>query len=236
MAIADHPDLAPYLAADDLVQSDHPDIVETATTIAAGATDTQTKAVRIFYWVRDHIAYCIEGDRPALAVLHDGRGVCVTKALLHVALLRAAGVPARLGHADYRSAVLRQMFPDAYMDRQPEIYPLHTFAEVYLDGEWRTCDATVDRDFARDLGFQLNEFDGMHSTETMPGDINVVRRYASTSGPEMMQLYSQALTEIGVSHDELRRQYQLLDIYVELRRLHRRIETVERVIVAKVTA
>ncbi len=235
MAIADHIDLARYLEADDLVQSDHPDIVQAATTITAGVTDIQTKAVRIFYWVRDHIAYCIEGDRPALAVLRDGRGVCVTKALLHVALLRAVGVPARLGHADYRSTVLRQMFPDAYMDRQPEIYPLHTFAEVYLDGEWRTCDATVDRDFARDLGFQLNEFDGIHSTQTMPGDSNVVRRYASTSGPEMMHLYSQALEEIGVSHDELRRQYQLLDIYVELRRLHRRIDTVERVIVAKVT-
>ena len=235
MAIADHIDLARYLEADDLVQSDHPDIVQAATAITAGVTDTQTKAVRIFYWVRDHIAYCIEGDRPALAVLRDGRGVCVTKALLHVALLRAAGVPARLGHADYRSTVLRQMFPDAYMDRQPEIYPLHTFAEVYLDGDWRTCDATVDQDFARDLGFQLNEFDGIHSTQTMPGDSNVVRRYASTSGPEMMHLYSQALEEIGVSHDELRRQYQLLDIYVELRRLHRRIDTVERVIVAKVT-
>ncbi len=110
MAIADHIDLAQYLAADDLVQSDHPEIVQTAAAITAGVTDTPTKAVRIFYWVRDRIAYCIEGDRPALAVLRDGRGVCVTKALLHVALLRAAGVPARLGHADYRSTVLRQMF------------------------------------------------------------------------------------------------------------------------------
>ncbi len=235
MAIADHIDLAQYLAADDLVQSDHPEIVQTAAAITAGVTDTPTKAVRIFYWVRDRIAYCIEGDRPALAVLRDGRGVCVTKALLHVALLRAAGVPARLGHADYRSTVLRQMFPDAYMDRQPDIYPLHTFAEVFLDGEWRTCDATVDRDFARDLGFRLNEFDGTRSTETMPGDAHVVRRYSSASGPEMIGLYTQALGEIGVSHDELRRQYQLLDIYVELRRLHRRIETVERIIVAKVT-
>jgi len=235
MAIADHIDLAQYLAADDLVQSDHPEIVQTAAAITAGVTDTPTKAVRIFYWVRDRIAYCIEGDRPALAVLRDGRGVCVTKALLHVALLRAAGVPARLGHADYRSTVLRQMFPDAYMDRQPDIYPLHTFAEVFLDGEWRTCDATVDRDFARDLGLRLNEFDGTRSTETMPGDAHVVRRYSSASGPEMMGLYTQALGEIGVSHDELRRQYQLLDIYVELRRLHRRIETVERIIVAKVT-
>jgi hypothetical protein len=235
MAIADHIDLAQYLAADDLVQSDHPEIVQTAAAITAGVTDTPTKAVRIFYWVRDRIAYCIEGDRPALAVLRDGRGVCVTKALLHVALLRAAGVPARLGHADYRSTVLRQMFPDAYMDRQPDIYPLHTFAEVFLDGEWRTCDATVDRDFARDLGFRLNEFDGTRSTETMPGDAHVVRRYSSASGSEMIGLYTQALGEIGVSHDELRRQYQLLDIYVELRRLHRRIETVERIIVAKVT-
>jgi transglutaminase-like putative cysteine protease len=233
MATVEQLELDQYLAADELIQADHPEIVRTAEMITRGATDPRDKAVRIFYWVRDHIAYCIEADRPALEVLREGRGVCVTKALLHVALLRAAGVPARLGHADYRSQVLRPMFPAAYMDRQPQVYPLHTFAEVYLDGRWITCDATVDREFARDLGFTLNEFDGIHPTETMPGDSNVVRRYSSSSGPEMMQLYTAALGDIGISHEELRRQYQLLDVYVDLLRLRKRLEASERNIVMK---
>lgn len=233
MATVELTDLDSYLAADELIQANHPEIVQTAEMIARGPTDPREKAVRIFYWVRDRIAYCIEGDRPALDVLREGRGVCVTKALLHVALLRAAGVPARLGHVDYRSEVLRQMFPDAYMDRQPDVYPLHTFAEVYLDGQWITCDATADREFARDLGFTVNEFDGLHSTETMPGDANVVRRYSSSSGPEMMQLYTTALSDIGISHEELRRQYQLLDVYVDLLRLRKRLEATQHNIIAK---
>lgn len=233
MATAEAQDLAIYLGADDYIQADHPEVVEMAALITAGANDPRTRAIRVFYWVRDHIAYCIESDRPALAVLREGRGVCVTKALLHVALLRAAGVPARLGHADYRSEILGRMFPTAYMDKQPEIYPLHTFAEVYLDGAWLTCDATVDREFGRDLGFAVHEFDGFHSTDTMPGDANVTRRYASASGAELMRLYEESLDAIGISHESLRRQFELLDVYVELLRLRKRIESLERVITAK---
>jgi transglutaminase-like putative cysteine protease len=225
------PDLSLYLASDVLIQADHPKIVSTAAQITEGATDERDRARRIFYWVRDGIAYCIEGDRPALEVLEEGRGVCVTKGVLHVALLRAAGVPARLGHADYRSDVLRAIFPDSYMDRQPEVYPLHTFAEVYLDGEWITCDATIDREFGHDFGFPVMEFDGVHATDTMVGESNTVRRYFSRSGSELMSHYTTSLEDIKTSHDELRRQFQLLDVYVELRRMHKRMDVLERAIV-----
>jgi len=224
-------DLAPYLAADDLVQADDPEIVRTAEMITAGAADERERAVKIFYWVRDSIAYCIEADRPASEVLEERRGVCVTKAVLHVALLRASGVPARIGHADYKKDVLRSIFPDSYMDRQPDVYPLHTFAEVYLNGEWITCDATLDPEFARDFGFPLQEFDGVHATDTMVGDANTTRRYSSRSGPEMMELYSQALADIELSHEELRREFQLLDVYVELRRIRKRMDVLESAIV-----
>jgi transglutaminase-like putative cysteine protease len=213
-------DLSPYLASDDLIQADHPKIVSTAAEITDGVTDQRDRARRIFYWVRDSIAYCIEGDRPALEVLEEGRGVCVTKGVLHVALLRAAGIPARLGHADYRSDVLRAIFPDSY-----------TFAEVYLDGEWITCDATVDREFGRDFGFPVMEFDGVRATDTMVGESNTVRRYFSRSGSELMSHYTTALEDIKTSHEELRRQFQLLDVYVELRRIRKRMDVLERAIV-----
>lgn len=226
-------DLETYLAPDHLIQADAPEIAKIAREITVGATDNRDKATAIFYWVRDHIRYCIEADRPALDVLREGRGVCVTKALLHVALLRAAGVPARLGHADYRREALLPMFPSAYIERQPEVYPLHTFAEVYLDGQWVTCDATVDREFGIDLGFPVNEFDGRQSTDTMVGSENEVRRYSSPSGPEMMRLYQASLEAVDMTHEELRRQFQLLDVYVELVRIRKRVETVEGQIVDK---
>lgn len=231
MHVIDETDIARHLAADDLIQSDHPEIAAAAERITAGAQDERERARRIFYWVRDTVAYCIEADRSAVEVLREGRGVCVTKAVLHVALLRAAGVPARLGHADYRSDVLRAMFPDSYMDRQPEVYPLHTFAEVLIDGTWITCDATVDRSFGEDFGFSVNEFDGVHSTDTMVGEANTVRRYSASSGPEMMALYGAALSDIRTSHEELRRQFQLLDVYVELQRIRKRIDALDRAIV-----
>jgi transglutaminase-like putative cysteine protease len=231
MSVISDVDLAPYLAADELIQADHHEIVATVRRITEGAQGERERCVRIFSWIRDSIAYCIEADRSALEVLREGRGVCVTKAVLHVALLRAGGVPARLGHADYRADILRAMFPESYMDRQPEVYPMHTFAEALLDGEWITCDATIDRPFGEDFGFAVNEFDGVHSTDTMVGEANTVRRYSSRSGPEMMALYTAALADIKTSHEELRRQFQLLDVYVELRRIRKRMDSLERAIV-----
>jgi hypothetical protein len=52
----------------------------------------------------------------------------------------------------------------------------------------------------------------------------------------MMQLYAAALEEIQLSHDELRRHYQLLDVYVETLRIRKRLEALERNVTAKLVA
>jgi hypothetical protein len=64
----------------------------------------------------------------------------------------------------------------------------------------------------------------------MVGQASEVRRYTSASGEELTRRYAEGLREIGVSHEELRRQFQLLDIYVELLRVRRRVESLERMV------
>src|SRR6476646_8935289 len=153
-----------YLASDWMIQADDPEIATLARQLTAGCSTDVDKASRIFYWVRDSVAYCVQAERPATEVLHDRRGTCVTKALLHVALLRACGVKARLGHVDYRRDSLRGLMPDHYVDQQPLVYRAHTFAEAWLGDTWVSCDASIDAGFARDLGFEPTEFDGTTDT------------------------------------------------------------------------
>jgi hypothetical protein len=47
----------------------------------------------------------------------------------------------------------------------------------------------------------------------------------------MMQLYRAVLGDITTSHDELRLRFQLLDVYVELRRIHNRTDALESAMV-----
>ncbi len=77
------------------IQSDDPAIAAQAAALVQGI-ETQASAVEaIVAWVRGHVVYDAAGPRDALTVLQTGRAYCVGFANLTMALLRAAGVPAR---------------------------------------------------------------------------------------------------------------------------------------------
>jgi len=80
------------------IQSDHPAIVARASALVAGAT-TQADAVQaILAWVRARVAYDLTSRLPwdALSTLENRSAICGGFANLAVALMRAAGIPARV--------------------------------------------------------------------------------------------------------------------------------------------
>lgn len=92
-----------YLAADTVVDWDHPEILALARDLAGAgdpdAADPRTVAARCFAWVRDEIRH--SGDHrldpvtcAASAVLRHRTGFCYAKAHLLAALLRANAIPA----------------------------------------------------------------------------------------------------------------------------------------------
>ncbi len=88
------------------VDSAAPNIVAFARKVCEGATDPITRAVRLYYAIRDGIAYTPYVDFKSLetfrasACLARGSGFCVAKAALLAAAARASGIPARVGFAD----------------------------------------------------------------------------------------------------------------------------------------
>ena len=103
-------------------------------TLAArlGGADTLSTARAIYDWVRQNLHYAgyLADDLGALFALRNGCGDCTEYADLVVALARAAGIPARMvgGYVIERDAAPR-----------PQEY--HNWAELYLQGAWRTVDA-----------------------------------------------------------------------------------------------
>lgn len=95
------PDIDAYLAADEVIDPDHPQVRETATRLALDADAAYSYARAAFEFVRDTVAHSADsGDQRvtwrASEVLATRNGICHAKSIALVALLRARSIPAGL--------------------------------------------------------------------------------------------------------------------------------------------
>ena len=122
------------------INSEHPNI-RTATQIAVGdAISPVERAIRIHDFVRDRVAFGWASrfyDQTASEILQSGIGYCNTKGTLMVAMLRAAGIPARQHFVDIHASILAPYIDPgtAYVD--------HSFTEVLLQGRWVAVDSYI---------------------------------------------------------------------------------------------
>jgi transglutaminase-like putative cysteine protease len=130
---------AEYLQASQFIDSEHPDIVRLAQTIAGPGVDDLEKAVALYYWVRDDVRYnpyCLTPDPHAFlasSTLAAREGWCVTKAILLAALCRAVGIPARVGFADVRNHLSTERLRSAM---KTDIFYFHGYTAIYLEDKW----------------------------------------------------------------------------------------------------
>ncbi|MBI2369594.1 MAG: transglutaminase family protein, partial [Deltaproteobacteria bacterium] len=86
-----------YLAATPLVQRDDPEIQALARRLVAGARSQQEAVTNLLNFVVDHLRYAIDPDQYDARFSLDRRiGNCQNYSHLSLALLRAAGIPARI--------------------------------------------------------------------------------------------------------------------------------------------
>ncbi len=115
-----------YLIPSMFVQSDHPDIINTMTVIVSQDDAPFVKARKIINWIQQNIKKQPVLSLPdALSTLKNRIGDCNEHAVLAAALLRAAGIPARV-----ESGLV-------YMDGR---FYYHAWNRMYL-GKWITADS-----------------------------------------------------------------------------------------------
>jgi transglutaminase-like putative cysteine protease len=129
-----------YLLPTDVVDSDNQLIVDYAVkTLENTAEDDITKAIDLYYAVRDAIWYdpYLPFYRPehyrASGVLQKGRAFCVGKAALLCALGRASGIPSRLGFADVRNHLATKQLLEFLGS---DLFVYHGFTEFLLNDQW----------------------------------------------------------------------------------------------------
>ena len=119
-----------FLQSEWNIESDHEEIRRKALTILGDTKDPILGAKRLLQWVYEHVEKRPVLSLPsALETLRTGVGDCNEHATLLTALLRAAGIPARLSIG---LAYSRDRF----------FY--HAWTEAYL-GEWVSMDATLNQ-------------------------------------------------------------------------------------------
>jgi transglutaminase-like putative cysteine protease len=147
--IQNTPDLSAYLAADEVIDHDHPLVRETAARLAEGVPDSYAYARAAFEFVRDTIPHSQDsGDLRvtwrASDVLARRTGICYAKAHALAALLRAEDIPAALcyqrladedgaGHVVHGLIAVR--FHGAWHRQDPRGNKPGVDAQFSLDGE-----------------------------------------------------------------------------------------------------
>lgn len=84
-----------YLSADFMIPADDSAVIETALRLSAGKSTVWDVVKAFTRFVSDSIKY-YPGSEDALETLRNRRGSTLSKVLLHMALCRAVGIPARI--------------------------------------------------------------------------------------------------------------------------------------------
>jgi transglutaminase-like putative cysteine protease len=163
-----------FLRPTPILDADHPRVRELAHRAAGDGDDPRTRAVALYYAVRDGIRYDpygidldVEGLR-ASGTLARGRGWCVTKAVLLAACCRALGIPARLGFADVRNHLTTERMRQVM---RTDVFYWHGYVEILLDDRWVKATPAFNLDLCQRFRLLPLEFDGRSDSIYHPFDL-----------------------------------------------------------------
>ncbi|HYL82890.1 MAG TPA: transglutaminase-like domain-containing protein [Candidatus Angelobacter sp.] len=159
--------MEPYLASGEFIDSSDADVRAFAQEAVRGAGDDLSRAVQLYYAVRDGILYdpyyC--GDARsyfrASDCLRARRGFCIPKAALLAAAARSVDIPARVGYADVRNHLSTKKLLELI---GTDLFIWHSFTELYLEGRWVKATPAFNLRLCERFGVRPLEFDGTHDS------------------------------------------------------------------------
>lgn len=153
-----------YLAPTFYLDGDHPVVRDFAERTVAGAADARSRAVRLFYAVRDGWRYdpfAIKLEPAYFVASHvlEVKGAfCIPKAILLAAAARVVGIPAGLGFSD----VVNHLTSDKLRARMggKTLFIHHGYAVLWLGDRWLKAAPAFNIELCDRFGVRPTEFDG----------------------------------------------------------------------------
>jgi transglutaminase-like putative cysteine protease len=156
-----------YLGAGEFIDSGDADVRAFALREASGAGDDVSRAIKLYYGVRDQILYDpyhfgeARSYFRASDCLRAKRGFCIPKAALLAAAARSVGIPARVGFADVRNHLSTKKLLELVGS---DLFIWHSYTELYLDGQWVKATPAFNLGLCKRFGVRPLEFDGRHDS------------------------------------------------------------------------
>ncbi len=160
-----------FLRPGRFIDSDHPALIEFAERWRGAEVDPRAQAVALYRAVRDQIRYnpyVFSREAQTLKASHAllaGESYCVPKANLLAACARHCGIPARIGLADVRNHLST---PRLLQLLRSEVFAMHGYAELYLDGRWVKATPAFNEALCRVFKVAPLEFDGVRDSVFHP--------------------------------------------------------------------
>jgi len=152
-----------YLKPTAFIESDHKDVIEFANNAIKKITDPKLQSIKLFYAVRDKIAYDpytfnLKPDKiKASHVVSTKKGFCIPKAVLMTSVFRAVGIPARLGFANLINHIMGDELKNIL---KSNILAFHGYTEIYINDKWLRVTPTFNIELCSFLNVPTVEFDG----------------------------------------------------------------------------
>jgi hypothetical protein len=134
-----------YLRPTIYCDSETPEIQEAASALIKDAQTPEDAALKIFFYVRDEMLFDLDEPTNASETLRRKTGQCVTKSTLQIALLRAAGIPARYHKVDVHKNCLKGLISPAVFNQFADSIDDHPWCDCYLSERWISCETLIDR-------------------------------------------------------------------------------------------
>lgn len=160
-------ELERYTAAGEFINSGNAGVREFARKAVEGASDDVSRAVKLYYAVRDEVFYdpYYGGEERqyfrASDCLRAKRGFCIPKAALLAAAARSIGIPARVAYADVRNHLSTKKLLELMGS---DLFIWHSFTELYLEGRWVKATPAFNLSLCQRFGVHPLEFDGRHDS------------------------------------------------------------------------
>jgi hypothetical protein len=136
------------LLPSELCDSGNENILKIALRLSRNSQNQADIALRIFSYVRDNIKFNATLDiflKASEAVKRKTIDYC-NKINIHIALLRAIGIPARYHFIRAEKEILRHLVPKFLYAQLPR-HIGHFWCECCLEGKWIACEALFDKPF-----------------------------------------------------------------------------------------
>ena len=127
--------------------------------------DDRTKAISIYYLVRDGIKYdpftLLDGAKSLSSdyCLDNKAAYCIPKASLQIALSRAINIPARLGLADVRNHLSTPKLDKLLKN---DVFTMHAYVEQFIEGKWVKSTPAFNKELCDLVSIKPLEFDGVN--------------------------------------------------------------------------